>query len=234
VSRLAIILGVSLGRTTSPVVRYETVDAYVAALSHALRGPRRLRKDLVTEARDGLVDATEAYEADGLGHGDAERRAIDDFGELGEIAAAYRPELALGQARRTAVQLTLVIMLQPIVWADGRWPWNNVPSVPGSFHHTLESLVQWVGFGMFIAAVLGIAACGAGVRWASVRRSAARTTAVIGLVSALFLAVVATGLGLTGRDGSAGAGLLWTTLFVVAPSIVVARSAGRTLTLVTA
>ena len=39
--------------------------------------------------------------------------------------------------------------------------------------------------------------------------------------------------GLTGRDGSAGAGLLWTTLFVAGPSVVVARSAGRALTLVT-
>jgi hypothetical protein len=221
---------VSLARTT---VRPDTIDAYVAALAAALRGPRRLRDDLVTEARDGLVDATEAYEADGLDRTQAERRAVEDFGELREIAAAYRPELALAQARRSAVGLTFVILLQPIVWAEGRWPWNDVPAVPGSLHSVLEAVVQWAGTGMFVAAVVGIAACGTGVRWGAVRRSAAGVTAAIGLVGALFLAVIATWLGLTGRVGSAGAGLLWTTLFVAGPSIVVARSAARALTLVT-
>src|SRR5688572_16599638 len=111
----------ALGRRSA--ARPETIDGYAGLLAGALRGPRRLRDDLVTEARDGLVDATEAYRARGLDRAAAERAAVVDFGPVAEIAAAYRPELALAQARRSAVLLSMLILIQPIVWAEGRWPW---------------------------------------------------------------------------------------------------------------
>lgn len=212
--------------------RPETVDAYATALAATLRGPRRLRVDLVTEARDGLVDATEAYEAGGLDRASAERRAIEDFGELDEIAAAYRPELALAQSRRTAIGLALVIMIQPIVWADGRWPWNQDAGPTGSaVHRVLQPAVQGTGFVLFLISLATIAACGVGVRRVAIRRQAAAVTSVLCLVGSVLLAAMATGLGASGGRDSAITGVLWTTLFVLGPAIPVAMSARRALSL---
>lgn len=210
----------------------ETIDAYITGLETALGGPRRLREDLVAEARDGLVDATEAYQSGGLDRGTAERRAIEDFGELDEIADAYRPELALAQSRRSAIGLTLVIMIQPIVWAEGRWPWNDGPDdIASPVAQLLQHAIHWAGFLMFLAAATAITACGIGVRRPSIRRSAAKLTSVVTLTSAVLLAVMATCLGATDSTGYAISGTLWTTLFVLGPTIPVAISARRALAL---
>ena len=214
------------------IARPDTIDEYADALAAALRGPRRLRADLVAEARDGLVDAAEAYEADGLDRAAAEHRAIEDFGELGEIAAAYRPELALAQSRRSAIGLTLVIMIQPIVWADGRWPWNDGPDSSGSWvFQLLQPAIQFAGLVMFLIAAAAIVACGIGVRRMSIRRSAARVSSLITLVSAALLATMATALGLADHPGLAISGVVWTSLFVLGPSIPVMISARRALAL---
>lgn len=51
----------------------DVIDAYVAALGGALRGPRPAKADLVTEVRDSLADAAAAHEHGGLGREAAER-----------------------------------------------------------------------------------------------------------------------------------------------------------------
>ena len=111
---------------------HDPIDSYVAELASALGGPRRVRADLVTEARDSLVDATEHWQRAGLDPADAKRRAVDEFGPLDEIAAGYRTELGMARAKRTVLLFAAVLLPQPVIWAEGRWPWNSDPIRPPS------------------------------------------------------------------------------------------------------
>lgn len=95
----------------------------------------------------------------------------------------------------------------------------------------LERSIQWTGGVMFLAAAAAIVACGIGVRRPSIRRSAARVASLVSLVSSVLLATMATVLGATDHPGIAISGVLWTTLFVLGPSIPVSRSARRALAL---
>jgi hypothetical protein len=101
------------------------IDGYVAGLAAALRGPRRVRDDLLTEARDGLVDAAEAYQESGLEPGAAQRRAVEEFGGYAEVVPDYQAELAVAQGRRTALLIALALpalhLLAPLMWWHSPW-----------------------------------------------------------------------------------------------------------------
>ena len=101
------------------------IDGYVAGLSAALRGPRRVREDLVAEARDSLVDAAEAYQQAGLSEPVAARRAVAEFGSYEEIVPDYQAELAVAQGRRTALLIALALptlyVLAPLLWWHSSW-----------------------------------------------------------------------------------------------------------------
>jgi hypothetical protein len=210
----------------------ETIDTYVAELDRALRGPRAVRADLILEARDSLVDATEAFQAGGLERAEAERAAVLEFGDVPRIAAGYRSELALAQARRTAVLLTAVMFMQPIIWVEGRWPWNDTAPVdPSPLTTALNAMIELVGMAVMVGAVLAVAACGIGVRFAAARRYAAGATATFSLVSCTLMPLIGVGLSLSGRHGAAAVvtSLLWFGLLVAGPLALVAVSAGRCL-----
>ncbi|MCC5580394.1 hypothetical protein IMZ11_32725 [Microtetraspora sp. AC03309] len=113
------------------------IDDYVTGLARSLRGPWRVKRDLMAEARDGLVDATEALEADGLPRSEAERLAVEEFGAIGEIAPAYQEELAVGQGRRTALLLFLSVPLTTLMWSV---IWQNYPADPAA------AMAQWPGW----------------------------------------------------------------------------------------
>ncbi|GII00297.1 permease prefix domain 1-containing protein [Planobispora takensis] len=92
------------------------IDDYVTGLSRALRGPRRPKLDLMTEARDSLLDAAEALECDGLERAEAERAAVRDFGTIEEIAPGYQEELSVSAGRRLAVLLFVAVPITAIMW----------------------------------------------------------------------------------------------------------------------
>ena len=50
-------------------VSVNAIEEYIRELEAALRGPRRARVDLLTEARDALVDAADAFVAGGSHRG---------------------------------------------------------------------------------------------------------------------------------------------------------------------
>ncbi|HEY8372953.1 MAG TPA: permease prefix domain 1-containing protein [Pseudonocardiaceae bacterium] len=83
----------------------------VATLDRRLRGPRRAKDDLLTEVRDGLHDAAEAYRAAGLTPDEAERRAVTEFGSPYELAVEFQAELTVAQSRRTCLALLLLPLL---------------------------------------------------------------------------------------------------------------------------
>ena len=116
----------------SGLVSAVDIDGYVAGLSERLRGPRRVRADLVAEARDGLVDAAEAYQEAGLTPPDAQRRAVTEFGSYPAVVPHYQAELAVAQGRRTvlliAVALPVLVLVAPLMW--WRSPWSGHVQLP--------------------------------------------------------------------------------------------------------
>ncbi|MFI5733986.1 permease prefix domain 1-containing protein [Kribbella sp. NPDC051587] len=166
------------------------VDEYLTALRHSLAGPRRHKADLLAEARDHLTDATEAFEADGLDREQAEREALADFGELSDVVPGYRAELAISQSRRTAMLLFLALIVQPIVWLDGVWSWNDAPDRPSALNDVLQWVVQAVGMLSIAGAVLAVIATGVGLRFPLVRHHVSRVTAQFALVSAVAVGVI--------------------------------------------
>jgi hypothetical protein len=211
----------------------DLIDSYVAELAAALGGPRRVRADLVTEARDSLVDATERWQQAGLEPSAAKRRAVDEFGPLDEIAAGYRTELDLARAKRTVWLFAAVLLPQPVIWAEGRWPWNSAP-MPAADRPVvvfLQTAIEWTGMGLVFGALLALAACGVGLRWPAVRRRAAIVAAGFALVasaSMLLAGLVLSAGSATDLPGMA-ASVGWALLLVLAPMAVVMVTAARCL-----
>jgi hypothetical protein len=167
------------------------IDVYIAELARSLRGPRRFRTDLVTEARDSLVDAAEAYELAGLARRDAERQAVVDFGDVRTIASDYQTELGLAQTRRTALLVLVLIGTQgaitEVAWrlvADLGWTWH-----PGAAYSLLARLVDWVGLLTVIAAAATLLVCRSRLSWRLNQRALSRAAGVGGLAICAFFAL---------------------------------------------
>jgi HAAS domain-containing protein len=107
----------------------DPVEAHVAELDRALRGPARARRDIVREVRDGLDDAVDAYRRSGVDAATAARRAVRDFGPVPEVARLYQDELAADQGRRTALLLAVALPALVLGW-DFVWDSGLVPGPP--------------------------------------------------------------------------------------------------------
>jgi hypothetical protein len=174
------------------------IEDYVDGLAAALRGPRRMRDDMVTEARHSLQDAAAAFEDAGLDPLDAQRRAVREFGSYPEVVPPYQAELANQQGRRTAtwiaLALPLVNVLAPLMWWDNPWSSHSRAS------HLYWVLVDHFKYTSFLAA--GIAALViVGFSWGSrYLGDGVRFTRIVGLGTVTFL-------GLHGLVGAAVFGL---------------------------
>ena len=91
------------GQAVPPGCAGELADGYLAEVAARLPGPARARAGIIAELRAGLLDATDAYHEGGLPAGSAAAAAVAEFGDPRLVAAAFRPGLALSQARRVAV-----------------------------------------------------------------------------------------------------------------------------------
>jgi hypothetical protein len=171
------------------VLTADPIDAYVASLRSALRGPRGAKADLVSEARDSLADAAARYEEDGLDRAVAERLAVDEFGSVAELAPDYQRELALAQGRRTAILVGLAVSAQAIVsemaWrrAATGWTWQ-----PDRFYSILARVVDYTGYAVVVGALLAALACGVGGRYVDVGGSFVRATGIAAIgICAFFI-----------------------------------------------
>lgn len=172
----------------------DLITGYTAELGRLLRGPSRLKADLVAEARDGLVDAAEAYEHEGADRHAAAHRAVADFGPLREVASGYQAVLASAQARRTAV-LVFVITAAQTLSATYEWQTlsdNGVTFQPDLGYSVLARTVDWVGVGNKVAALLVLLAAGIGVRYLGNRPAICRFTGVLTLAVGAFMFVAGT------------------------------------------
>ena len=206
------------------------IELYVAELGAALRGPRRAKADLLTEARHSLEDATAAYQSRGLSAARAQRRAVAEFGAVGEVAPGYQTELGLSAGRRTAWLLTLVISPQHLVW-DVALPRFVPPraDAPGPLFRAATEWTAAVGWVVLVGALLAAFACGVGtryVRWTWVPRA----TALFAYAAAGILAALGVALTVMGRVGGAllaPTGLPWTAAFLLLPLGLVVGAARR-------
>lgn len=157
------------------------IEEYVDSLDRALSGPGRLKDDLLTEARHGLVDAAQGYRATGLAEREAQRRAVAEFGEVGELAPAYQAELAMSAARRLALRMALVPVLfaalANLMW--WRAPWATTAAPPPAGYRLLSDVQDYLGYGYALLALAAYAA----LTWTSRRggspsRGAARAIGV--------------------------------------------------------
>jgi hypothetical protein len=187
----------------------------------------------MAEARDSLVDATEAYEAGGLSQVEAAEQAVADFGELDEVVPGYRSELGIAQGRRTAVLLLLVMMAQPIIWQEGVWSWNRHPDAGSPVVDFLNQLVMLAGGLSIVGGILVLIATGVGLRYPAVREHATKATARFALSSCAAVSIVALLLSVASSlvNGTDGQGLLVVLGFVIAPLLLVSRAAHRCLRL---
>jgi HAAS len=171
----------------------QIVERYLADVAARLPGPARGYAGIVAELRSGLLDAADAYARAGACADLASQAAVSEFGDPGDVADSFRPELAAGQARRVAVALLLTGPLVGLLWIVTAWashlglPWQWSTSAPG-----LRAALPVAAVVTAVAAMLAIAATGRLSRWLPARpRTAPAAAAVAG-----FGAVGADSLGL--------------------------------------
>ncbi len=207
------------------------IEAYVSQLDRSLAGGRRGAKaDLLAEARDSLIDAAEAYEASGLPGPEAERRAVNEFGSIAEIAPAYQAEIGLAQGRRTAVLTLAVFLAQPPVW--DLWSLIEGPTdeaARGGFS-LLDDVASWLGAATMVAAAVAVLATGVGARFLGSRRSITRMTGLFGLGAAGVFTVAGVLFAVL-DPWSSTMSVLWEIAVLGIPLLLVARSARRCLML---
>jgi hypothetical protein len=176
------------------------IDRYLGEVAGRLPGPRRAHTAIVDELRSGLLDAADAYRAAGLTQTQAAGRAVADFGDPAAVAAAFRPEIAAGQARRVVLILLATGPLVGLLWIATALASHTGIRFIQPWHLTGLPPVLLAGLCLVAAAVgvtawaafIGIATTGRLTRWLSARPRQAPTAAVI----ASFGAVGADGVGL--------------------------------------
>jgi|tagenome__1003787_1003787.scaffolds.fasta_scaffold20852335_3 hypothetical protein len=161
----------------------------LARLAAGLRGPRRVRADLLAELRDGLEDATAALEAEGLQPHQARQQAVAEFGDPDALVGELQAELTAVQARRTALLVAVVSPIVSLAWDLGypalmRDYWMRGGQPSGSL--LLGPLNQIQDIAVRIAAPLLLLSY-----LAIVRRTTApgRVTLAIGLLAGGLLAI---------------------------------------------
>ncbi|QSB15770.1 hypothetical protein JQS43_05370 [Natronosporangium hydrolyticum] len=206
----------------------DVIEAYLDRLSRSLVGPGRCRRDLVAEARDGLVDAAEAYQRAGTPEGEARRRAVADFGSSDEIAAAFQTELALSQARRAVLLAVALLTAQPLLWqaAGALLLGSGTARWPGGYA-VLDQVLSWLGTATVLAAVAALVASGAATRrWAPAALARGLGWAV--LTACVVFGVLGAAMTVVAPGGLVVSVALSVGLLLV-PLLVVARSARRAL-----
>jgi hypothetical protein len=173
-----------------PVCR-AAVERYLADVAARLPGrPAKVRADILAELRSGLLDACDVRRSAGLQPADAVAAAVREFGDAGQVAGAFLPEIAAGSARRSAAVL---LVTGPLVGA--LWIVTAVAS-------RLSAPSDGLGAGLLLlaaavvvtvcAGTAGIAATGRLSRWLP---AAPRGAPLAGAITG-FGAVAADGLGL--------------------------------------
>lgn len=223
--------GASLNQT--PGWEQIVIDGYMAALRRELRGPWLLRASMLREVRDGLRDAAAAHREAGLVPGEAERRAVDEFGPVRLVADQLRIELAASTGRYTAAIVVLTSTAQMVlahhVWqaAADRASWQS----PAPAYRVFADVIDVSNVVLLVAAASAVLALGPGGRILPTRRVvrvvAVATLAMLGvhIVSGSILTVFSP----MGASGWSSAHQLWMAVMSALPSAWIGCLARRCL-----
>ncbi|WP_181774259.1 permease prefix domain 1-containing protein [Amycolatopsis pittospori] len=138
------------------------IETYIAELDRRLSGSAGAKADLLTEARDGLHDAADAYREGGVDEAEAERRAVADFGPVDVIAPAYQAELGLRRDIRVLWELIVGVPLLILSWDLARTlslgDWSRFGDPPPSWYHHAIGAADTVAALSPVVAVAGVIA----------------------------------------------------------------------------
>jgi hypothetical protein len=144
------------------------IDTYVGEVAASIPGPTRARSDILAELRSGLLDAVDAHQSAGLTAQAATEAAVTEFGDPRQVADAFRPHLAMAQARRVALTLAATGPLIGLLWIAAAlashitlrhappWQWPGVPPLsPAAFPVIGAALLVTVGSALATVAATG-------------------------------------------------------------------------------
>jgi hypothetical protein len=169
------------------------IDSYLREVAASLPGPPRARSDILAELHAGLLDAIDTHCSAGLTADAASKAAVAEFGDPRQVADAFRPHLAMTQARRVA--LALVVTGPPIglLWIAAAlashitirhgppWQWPGAPPLSPAFFPVIGAALMITVW----SALTTVAATGRLTRWLPASpRLAAATAATAGLGAA--------------------------------------------------
>jgi HAAS domain-containing protein len=150
------------------VSTHPAVEAYLRAVAAGLPGPRQARDDILAELRSGLLDAIDARRCAGLAAQAATEAALTEFGDPGQVAGAFRPHLAMTQARRTALALAATGPPIGLLWVAAAfashiairqappWGWPGAPPLAhAAFLVTAAAILLLVASTLATVAVTG-------------------------------------------------------------------------------
>ena len=201
--------------------------SYLHDLDRALVGPRRVKAGLIREADDHLTDASEAYADAGYDSDDAVARALDDFGPVDEIAAAFQTTLAVAASRRTACILLGALALQPFLWDGGLdlTEGHQTAAASDPAFTVLNASIEVLGGLVMAGAVLAILGTGIGNRWLRAGRRIARVTAFFTLATCVLLPSMAVSMMVISGTSDLLVAWLLLSAGLLAPLLLAARSA---------
>jgi hypothetical protein len=208
----------------------DVISAYIAELEGALCGPRRLKADLLAEARDGLADAAAAYQRHGMCREVAERRAVRDFGAAADIARGYQIELGLAQGWRTALLIFCCLVAQPVAWGQIRhWMAPAWTAAAPPLYAIVAEFLKLFGGLVLLAALIAVVASSRGVRYLGAGAGPGLVRAIGVLALAISVVLAVTGMLMPVLRLSV-TGLLWTVVALLLPLAWIVVSARRCLT----
>jgi hypothetical protein len=223
----------SIGNTGG-VAGGDVIEAYVAAVGDRLRGPRRLRADMLAEIRDAIQDASHDPTAevgpDGKAEGgaDLEEQAVADFGPAEEVAAGLQEVLAFVQARRTAWGLLVVLGARHLLTlaTAGMWShwWHGVQ--PGVVYTLMSRTVDGLVVASLVLAVATVVVFGRAVRRGVPSLALVRVVAIgapVALATTVGGGLLLIALAPAGALGTVLAGTAWW----LVPFALVLRSSWR-------
>jgi len=199
----------------------DPIETYLADLGSRLRGPRRVKADLIAEAHDGLLDAADAYTDAGHTPSRAARSAVTDFGTVDRIAPHYQRELAFAQGRRAVSAFWFVHLGSVLAGQVGCRIldlWGPPPTTM-----TVSSVLSGAVFAIcVVSGAIGLAAYRTAARRPGTTRRVVRLTAIalFGITADKLIAALTPGVvefTTTGAVYAPAAGAIWFALLCLAP-----------------
>ncbi|MEV4655300.1 permease prefix domain 1-containing protein [Micromonospora sp. NPDC049301] len=191
------------------------VEEHLRELAARLRGPARLKSDLLTEARHGLLDAVEAYREGGVPPTEAERRAVAEFGSPAQLLPSWQAELAVGALRGLSLRMLATaavgVIAGDLTWQGSSWSGG---SRPPAVYLLLSTSVDWIWAGSLLLAVAGLLVVAASARSPRPGLAAAQRAVGAGLTGTLVLGMVAGGALFVWSIGLWEAALTWPPMII--------------------